>query len=489
MTEKEKETSQRRGGGRRRVLAFIGDDEFKELVDKYGFSGAARKIEENRGIKVTKQTVRNEAGRRGILASKKDIKSGFHFEFFTERVLNVLGINAKWLGKSVGKGPDIGFKLNGEQYWVECKNWGFDRKIDVMMVKKMILSRFRDKSGRKFVIFPKKPEFTPKARKLLEKNGIEVIWIDDNDKGDSEALNWGNWSNYFRKGLKVLGGLFGRFVEIVDDIIDDARQWVYDLVWGILEGEFYEFYDQGGGQSRVKSGFKSILEGCGKVFGLVKGIGQNIGRNVGSIVSKFGKKTGWQAFVIDESGRFGLVGKVMGGENLKKEDENLEDLVDQLMNGVAALSNSIKELVESVKRYNNEIGRLAKVSKKIEKMNKEIRKGVQLIKKRYRSDELAKAALEGADMSEIIKKLDNIGKIRRLEKELRALEAKKDMTIKEVLQKALQGEMTIGELDRIQRAEAKKERLRREIAVLAGDANGSAGRKKKSSEYHLVKKM
>ena len=484
MNPKEKEKPRGRGRGRRRVLAFIGDDEFKELVDKYGFSGAARKIEEIYKIRITKQSVRNEYKRRfGNLVSRKNIRDvlGTLGELPVFRAIKSYVPNARWIGyHGRGAGVDIEGTINRQKTHIEVKNWqSYDRSLDKHLVDKEIVSRFKNVGkGRKIVVFTAPQKFTQGAKKLLAENNIEVVII-----GNGQ-IRWRNWDECFRRALKKFGELFGKFVELIDSKIEEERKCAFALVNDLLEAGIY---DRGDDQPRVKSGLKSILESCGKVFGLVKGIGQNIGENIGNVSKYVG--VGWKRFVIDESGRFGLVGKVMGGENLKKEDENLEDLVDRLLNGVAALSNSIKELVESVKRYNNEIGRLAKVSKKIEKMNKEIRKGVQLIKKRYRSDELAKAALEGADMSEIIKKLDNIGKIKRLERELAELEERSSVTIKEVLQKALQGEMTIGEIDELQRREAKKERLRRELAVLVEDT-GSAGKKKKPrSEYHLVEKM
>ena len=333
----------RRGRGRPNKLDFLTDYELKELIDKYSFAGAARKIGEIYGIEVTKQTVRNEARRRGILASKKDIKKGFVFEFFICRLLCVLGIKAVWLGIIVNKGPDVEFKLNGEQFWVECKNWEFNRKIDAKMVEEMILSRFKGIVGRKIVIFSSKPKFTRKARKLLEQNGIEVIWIDDNDEGDSRALNWKNWNSYFRKGLKKLGELFGRFIRITEDVISSVRQRTYDLVEDIVEAEAYEFYERGGGESRVKSSLKLLRNAYGKLTERFKNVCSIIERDIAIFSFNCGDKS--KAFVLDESGRL-PVNKKLGGDRVKeiggKELIKIDDRVSELKGVMVELTETIE---------------------------------------------------------------------------------------------------------------------------------------------------
>jgi len=404
------------------------------------------------------------------------------FEFLICGVLRYCGFNVLWVGNRIGGGVDVIAEKAGKKYYFEIKNWKeYDRRLDEHIVKREIVSRFRDvEDGEKFVVFAAEQEFTDNAEELLKENEIKVINL------GKKQITWKNWGVCFKRGLKKFGEIFGTIVHVMDFIIDKIRRETFLLVNLITEAEVCDSTDQGGGDgSRVKSGFKSILEGCGKVLDLVKNAARSVG-DIGLKVSEYVSEIGWKRFVLDESGQAGLL--KIGGESLKKENENLGNLVDELLAKTSDLANAIGELVEAVKLYNGEVNRLSRVSKQVEKMAQGIRKGVRSIRKRYQTKELAKAALEGADMSEIIKTLDNIGKVRRLEKELAELERKSNMGIKEMLEKALAGKLTIGEVDRIQRAGAAKERLKREIRILTEDTGGSAGKKKKvRDEFNLVR--
>ncbi|MBO8181683.1 MAG: hypothetical protein H0Z28_02685 [Archaeoglobus sp.] len=476
----------------------------RELINKFGYTGAARELDKLFGVVVDPNTVRNYAKKLGVKVSAHDIKDGLHQELLDEQACQYLGLdNIEHVGLEIGNGVDVRCEYNGTPIYIESRNWG-SGQIDRTVVEKRVIPRFEKavskygKDGIKILHHSVDLRRTKGAKELLEEADINYLSL------GHKKVTRKNWREYLERAILKIGLLLNKLLGYpIRNILFALRRAkqekgnqndIFALIDALIEVEAFElcidddleFQDQGGGQSRVKSGFKSILKGCRKVLDLVKVIGKNIGRNVGSIVSEFSKKMGWKMFVLDESGRFGLVGKVMGGENLN--ESFLNEKVDELLSKVAMLADAVKQLIETVSLYQDEISRLDKVGKRLEKMAQGVRKEVRLAQKYGKSRDLAKAALKGADMSEIIKTLDNIGKIRRLEKELRALEAKKDMTIKEVLQKALQGEMTIGEVDRIQRAEAKKERLRREIAVLVGDANGSAGKKKKvRDEFNLVR--
>jgi hypothetical protein len=378
--------------GRKRELAFLSDEEFKKLVDEYGFSGAARRIKELYGIEISKQTIRNEARRKGILVSKKDIKSGFQGEFFIKRVLRALGFNVKWIGKLIGKGPDISFKVNGEDIWCEVKNWRFNRRIDAGMVKSEIISRFRGKKGRKVVIFMKKMGFTKKALELLEENGIEIVYLDEN-----ESLSFYNWSRMFRKALGVLGSVFGRFIELLNAEIGLERKYL-DLADMIVEVEDYEFVDEGGGGLR-----QWLYEPLVKVFNIVNGGMRKL------LVS------GWKRMVVDVSGmaRLDFIEKGKGGGSMgdiKEVEIKLEKMrgeLDSLIRTVRELSKATKLLVEKNMIESEKIEKmLERHIQKITKIRKNLNGEIYAIQKGVTLDTLVSGLLKGKmSLGQVLKAL------------------------------------------------------------------------------------
>ncbi len=223
---------------RKRKLTFLSDKELKDLVDEFGFSGAAKKIKERYKINVVLQTVRNECKKRGIDVSAKDCKDGLYFEILVTKGLEELGIfkEVEHIGTAIGNGVDIyALDENNKPVWIECRNWNYFKKIDVGVVKDKILPRFKGKKYRKILVHSKKVEFTKEAKELLDSEGIEFVYI------ANKKLTTKNWGSTLKAAVSKLGAFFKLPVRAINNILLRLKQTVKDglkywnLTCGLVE--------------------------------------------------------------------------------------------------------------------------------------------------------------------------------------------------------------------------------------------------------------
>ncbi len=218
-----------------RKLAFLDDRVLKNLVNRFGFAGAAREINKKYRIyriSVTKQTIRNECRRRGIRVSAHDIKDGLFNEFKDFVCCKYLKLeNVEHIGLKIGDGVDIYCEHNGEKIWIESRNWNLDRKIDKKLADERIIKRFKGKEGRKILIHSKNVEFTDAAKKLLEDEDVEYVGV------GNEKLTRKNFDRMVIKTISKLGLLLGLPLRVIYAALRKAKQESKEHMkyWGLIE--------------------------------------------------------------------------------------------------------------------------------------------------------------------------------------------------------------------------------------------------------------
>jgi len=287
----------------------LDDKQLKRLVWRHGFEGASKKIRDEYGIGITKQTVRNEIQRRGIQARSHDVKSGLYFEILVDTALSYLDIEGEHRGRQIGAGIDVYFEYEDRRGGIECKNQDWkDKKVDKRTIEDRIVDRFKEDYDIKLVIWAKAVEYTKKARQILEENGIKTVCL------GNEVLKRNNWNRMLQKAILKLGealnapkhiilkalrrakqeeGEEQKYFDLVDVMVDNGHVTVCKIDDNFEDVDRESGGGGGKGVSRLLYSIEDIIcKGYKKVSKLVSGVRyiRRKNKNGGEIMGKIDSK-------------------------------------------------------------------------------------------------------------------------------------------------------------------------------------------------------